>query len=348
MFLVAFLISTFFSLIATLVVRKVAVAFSILDTPKNDRKIHMKPTPLLGGLGIFVAFCLSIVTVSYISHRLNFDSMSVFDLLGVMMGGLVLVVGGVLDDIYDLPPTRQIIFPIIATLITIALGVSASSITNPFGGTLYFGGVIGALITFAWLMGMMYTTKYLDGIDGLVSGLVVVASSIMFFVSLDITLKQEYIAVLALVIAGIFCGFWFFNFNPASIFLGESGSLLAGYLIGVLAILSGTKIATALLVFGIPILDVVWVITRRLKSRASIFKGDKMHLHHRLLAVGFSSRQVALLMYAVCLLFGSTSLFLQTQYKLYVLMLLVLFMIALAFGLIFQYNKSHDKKIHHS
>ncbi len=355
-FILAFSIACVVSVIATALVRIFALKKGIVDAPTQSRKIHKKPIPLLGGVGVYVSVVVVMLGYAFFTDHLVTGYLLFKHVIGVIVGGGVLMLGGYFDDRYNLPPKTQILFPLMAVLVVLVSGIGITALSNPFfGGTIYFdqlkfevvrfGGmpyfisIFSDLLTFAWLMGMMYTTKYLDGLDGLVGGVSLIAASVIFFVSQDLTLQQDYMALMAIIFAGALVGFLFFNFNPASIFLGEGGSLFAGFMIGVMAIMSGSKIATALLVFGIPIFDTAWVIARRLFTGKKITQGDKQHLHHRLLDLGLRQRTVALLLYALTAVFGATALFLQTQYKLYVLGLLIVCMILFAFVLVGVYNK---------
>ena len=162
---------------------------------------------------------------------------------------------------------------------------------------------------------MIYTTKFLDGLDGLVSGIGTLGALILFIVSLFWDVPMSATSVLCLILAGALLGFLKYNFYPAKIFLGEAGSTFIGFMLGVLAIISGAKIATALLIMGIPVLDVIWVIIRRLISHKHFYAGDRKHFHFRLLDAGLSHRQAVLFLYALTLIFGSSSLFLQSQDK---------------------------------
>lgn len=342
-----FLISFIISIAATLLIRRYALSRGIVDKPGLERKIHTKEMPLLGGLAIILSFLLVIAGYAVFTDQLITGYFLPMQFIGIVLGSLIVMAGGYLDDRYDLRPAKQILFPAAASILAISLGVRITGITNPFaGGTIHFNFGLGiAIISFIWLMGMMYTTKYLDGLDGLVSGVGLIAALIMFVVAKGPTLMQDNIALLAIILAGSLAGFLIFNFHPASIFLGESGSLFVGFIIGILAIISGSKIATALLVLGIPILDVIWVIGRRWYTGRDLTIGDKMHLHHRLLAVGLSHRDAVLLIYLLTLLFGLTAVFLQTLYKLYVLGALVLFMIFFASFLVYLYNKKKIKNL---
>ena len=228
------------------------------------------------------------------------------------------MIGGFLDDKYSLPAKKQIIFPLLAILVVILGGVEIEKITNPFGGYLNFQEIfwLSPLLILVWLLGMMYTTKLLDGVDGLVTGIGAIGSFIIFLFTLTTQYYQPDIALAALILTGAALGFLIFNFYPAKIFLGEGGSLFFGYALGVLAIISGGKIAIALLIMGIPILDVLWTIMRRLLAGKNPFKfADKKHLHHRLLNLGLSQRQTVFVFYFLASIFGISGLFLQSRGK---------------------------------
>jgi UDP-GlcNAc:undecaprenyl-phosphate GlcNAc-1-phosphate transferase len=189
-----------------------------------------------------------------------------------------------------------------------------------WGGIPYKITLFADLFTFIWLMGMMYTTKFLDGLDGLVSGVTTIGAVMIFFVSLMADVAQPGTAMLAIIFAGACLGFLVWNFNPAKIFLGEGGSLFTGFILGVLSIIAGGKIATTLLIMGLPILDAAIVILRRLFSRPkSLVLADQKHLHFRLLDAGLSQRQAVLSLYFVTLAFGSSTLILKSEEKLFAL-----------------------------
>jgi UDP-GlcNAc:undecaprenyl-phosphate GlcNAc-1-phosphate transferase len=257
---------------------------------------------------------------------------------------LVLIVGGIFDDKYNLRPRLQIVFPILAALIVIIFKIGPTSITNPWGGVinlanLQFASLISLadVLVFVWLMGVMFTTKFLDGLDGLVSGVVGIGALMIGFLSLQDKWLQPEVATLAFVFAGVMLGFLFWNFYPAKIFLGEGGSLFTGFILGSLAIISGGKIATTLLVIGVPMLDVVRVVIMRLKAGRPFYKGDSEHLHFRLLQSGLSQKQTVWLFYIISFLFGITTLFLQSRQKL--MALLFLFVLMLCLGLWFSWKR---------
>jgi UDP-GlcNAc:undecaprenyl-phosphate GlcNAc-1-phosphate transferase len=333
-YILPFTITFAISLFLTWQVRKIATYFAILDKP-GIRKIHHKATPLLGGIAVFLAF---FVALFLFSDRFLAGNLTWSHLIGFFVGGLIIIVGGTLDDKYNLPPKIQIIFPILAIVVLILGGVEIEKITNPLGGVVNLKDFfpLGPILIALWLIGMMYTTKLLDGVDGLVSGVSAIGSLIIFLFTLTTKYYQPDIALAALILAAAALGFLVLNFHPAKIFLGEGGSLFLGYALGVLSIISGSKIAIALLIMGIPILDVLWTIIRRSLSGKNPFRfADKKHLHHRLLSLGLSQKQTVFIFYILSFVFGTSSLFLQSKGKLLALVVLLMLMVGVV--LLFHY-----------
>lgn len=322
-----FILTTALSVIFTVVARRVAVSLNIIDRPDEERKIHKTATSLLGGMAVFLSF---FIVLYFARDKLLIGDLEARHWLGFFIGACFLMLGGFLDDKYNLKPREQIIFPLLAIASVILGGVNIEKITNPFGGFFYPGLFSAALLTI-WLLGMMYTTKLLDGLDGLVSGVAAIGGIIIFLFTMTTKYYQPDIGLAALIFAAACLGFLFFNWHPAKIFLGEGGSLLLGYILGVLAIISGGKIAIALLIMGIPIMDVAWTIIRRILAGKNPFKfPDRKHLHFRLLDLGFGARKTVLIYYAFSSIFGLSALFLQSRGKVFALGILVLIMLAMA------------------
>lgn len=323
-FLLAFILALILTLALVPVLKKIAINNEIVDLPDGVRKIHKKPIPLLGGTAVFIVF---FVVLALFGRQLVLGDLNLSHWLGFFVGSLILIIGGIIDDKYNLSAKKQFIFPILAIIAVLLGGVEIAKLSNPFGGIISVAW-LSPLLIFFWLLGMMYTTKLLDGVDGLVSGVAFIGVVVIFLFTLTSRYYQPDIALASAALAGAILGFLFYNFNPASIFLGEGGSLFLGFALGVLAIISGGKIAIALLVMGIPILDVAWTIFRRLLSGQNPFKSaDRKHLHHRLLALGLSQKQTVLVFYAFSASFGALALFLQSRGKLVALALLVLLML---------------------
>ncbi len=355
-YLILFSLSIIISSFFTLFIKKIALKFNIVDKPLVQRKIHNKNIPLLGGMAIFLSFfILSFLMRDY----LLIGNLKVNNLLGVFFGACFLMFGGFLDDKYTLSPLKQLIFPILAVLSVLIGGVEIEKITNPFGGYIYFNKlnieifqidgvkyyftVFSDLLISIWLILMMYTTKLLDGIDGLVTGVSAIGGIIIFLFTMSTTYYQPDIGMASLIFSGACIGFLIFNWNPATIFLGEGGSLLLGFILGVLAIISGGKIAIALLIMGIPIMDLLWTIIRRLFSGKNPFKSaDRLHLHHRLLDSGIGQKNTVLIFYFFATLFGMSALFLQSTGKILAIFLLLTVMLGLIIGFYFINKKMSD------
>ncbi len=313
-----------------MLVGNIAKSIAAVDLPDQTRKIHSGGTPLLGGLAIFAVFFF----VLFLNQeKILVGNLNISHWLGFFVGACWLMIGGFLDDKYKLKPWQQLVWPILAVISLIVGGVEIEKITNPFGGYINLGWV-SALLIFIWLMGMMYTTKLLDGMDGLVTGTTAIGALIIFLFTMTTRYYQPDIGFAALIFAGACLGFLVFNWHPAKIFLGEGGSLLLGYILGVLAIISGGKIAIALLVMGIPILDLVWTIVRRLIAGKNPLRfADRQHLHFKLYDLGLSQRKTVMSYYFISTIFGLVALFLQSSGKLLAFGILIIVMLFLVMGI---------------
>jgi UDP-GlcNAc:undecaprenyl-phosphate GlcNAc-1-phosphate transferase len=331
--LVAFLAAFIF----TPLVLRFALRFGAVSKP-GGRHIHQAVTPKLGGLAIAMSVLLVVIGVLLTQpNQLQFVGTTVFgidrNLFGVLLGAIILVITGVIDDRYDLNPWLKLLLQAVAAGCVVAFGVNIHWLSNPFGGSNIVLGAATYLLVPAWLLLMINTMNWFDGLDGLTSGLSVIASIAMIFLALDPIVNQPATALLAAIVAGATLGFLPYNWHPAKIFLGDTGSMFLGYMLGVFAIISGAKLATAALVLGIPILDAFWVIGRRLLTGQSPMKADKRHLHHRFLNAGFSQRATVLILYAISILFGMIALTTGTHGKVQALIWLFVVVVVLGIGL---------------
>ncbi len=315
---------------------RIARRTGVLDHPSGEgKKIHRHPIPLLGGLAIFlsIAFVVVLILVQRETDWLTSGLIGYRHYAGFLFGGAVLMVGGFLDDKFNLPPRLAILFPFAAALVAVLFGVGVSKLSNPFGESpIELPVIVSQIITFVWLVIVMYTTKFLDGMDGLATGVSAIGALMMTGLALTLQYFQPDAAVFAAICSGALLGFLVWNFNPAKIFLGEGGSTFVGFTIGTLAVIGGGKVGTALLVLSIPFLDVIWVVLRRtLVEHHSPTKGDRKHLHHRLLDLGMSQRQVVFLYYGIAAVVGLVGLFLQSQQKaiLFAVIAIIMFLSAL-------------------
>lgn len=310
----------------TLLVRKLAFRLGVVDEPRGGRKIHTERTALWGGLATGVTIVFVLLCCLPFADGMELRPAQ---LIGFAIAVIVLMVGGALDDRFDNPPHVQILFPLLASVIIVASGSGIVQVTNPFVA----GGVIplawwrvdfgllhlslpSDLITIGWLMVVTYAMKILDGLDGLVAGLTVISALLIASLAGSDAYFQPLVALIALMIAATHLGFLRFN-RQGSVFLGEAGAEIAGFTLGVLAIISGAKVATAAVALGIPIADIIVVIISRLIRGKNPFQGDSSHLHFRLLKVGFSPRVAVRLIWSVALLFGLVALAVQTKGRIF-------------------------------
>ena len=345
-YILPFILTALLSVILTLVTRRLALKWKLFDYPA-PRKVHQKPIPRLGGVAVFLSFLL--VVLSYLifaPDKLQFVQDKIIgidkNLFGVLLGALILVATGIYDDIKGLKPFPKFILQIIAVLIVALFGIKIWWLSNPFGEKIILGS-FSFIFVILWLLLMINVLNWLDGLDGLSGGVSSIGALILFFLSISPAVNQSATALLCIILVGAVLGFLPFNFNPAKIFLGDSGSMFLGYMLGIFAIISGGKVATALLVLGIPIFDAIWVILRRIWGKKAPWFSDKKHLHHRFLEAGFSQKQAVIILYGISLLFGFWALASQTKGKFLGFLALLVFMIFLSIVLIYL-EKRHEQK----
>lgn len=320
-YILAFFLPFVLSVVLVPLIAKVAKVFKIVDKPDALRKFHKKPTPLLGGLAMFLSFSLFLWL--YILFEDPYNFIPTKQMLGLFLGSVVLMVGGFLDDKYSLPAWVTWFFPFVAVTVVMCFGVGSNFqlLSNPVGDPvalnfLIYGVPVSSVVTWLWLMGMTFTTKLLDGLDGLASSVSLVAGVVLFLLALVPRINQPVIAVLSLFFCGAVAGFLVWNWNPAKVFMGEGGSTWLGFTLGVISVILGGKIATAALVLGVPILDVFQVIVSRVLAGGSPFKSDRRQLHLRLIDAGYSVRAIVAMFVVISGIFGSVAILAQTTTKL--------------------------------
>ncbi len=348
-YLIVFSCSFLISFISVFFVKKLAWRFHVLDKPGFWRKIHSSPMPLMGGLSIFTGFLITSAYLVFFTDYIIGKYIDVSVMIGMWIGGAILMFGGILDDKKNLDPIKQFFFPVISIVIVIFSGIKIAHITNPFGGTIGFDGlpIISIVLTFFWLLGMSYTTKILDGLDGLTTGITLIGAFVIFLISLFFgpAILPE-MGMLSIILAGALFGFLIFNWHKASIFLGEGGSLFCGFMLGVLAIITDGKIAITLLIMGVPIIDLLLVIVRRFIRKESAFShSDKKHLHFQLLEIGLSHRFAVLFLYFLTIIFGVTGLFLNSIGRLAAFAILSLSVLVIVVSVYFLYKRKSSEKL---
>lgn len=334
------IITALISFISTPLVKKLAIKVNAIDVPKDERRIHNKPIPVMGGLAIYFAFVLGVILYNGILTKSQ---------LGIIIGATIIVIGGVLDDVKDLKPKYKIIIQVIAAICILQSGIRISIVTNPFREFYPYLSVgwIHIPITIIWIVGVTNAFNLIDGLDGLAAGIAFISCVTLMIVSL-INGRLE-AAFLTAVLSGAILGFIPYNFNPASIFMGDTGSQLLGFLLAAISIEGAIKSATAfviavpILAFGLPIYDTLFAMIRRKVNGKSMMAADKGHLHHRLLNMGMSQKQAVIIMYLISAALGGIAIIAmkisnERAYFLLALVMVILVITAWKYG-IFQHKE---------
>jgi UDP-GlcNAc:undecaprenyl-phosphate GlcNAc-1-phosphate transferase len=281
----------------------------------GGRRRHRGRIPKLGGLAIVAAWLVGVALTYWLLPPA--DPRDALRLRGVVLGSLVVVIGGLLDDRYDLPPGAQLLIQLLGALIAILHLIFIEVFTNPLpsdalwaaillfrveGDLVWLWRPLALLFTTFWVVGMINAVNFLDGLDGLAAGVCLIAAA--FFAFHSYRLEQETVPLFPLALAGALLGFLPFNFSPARIFLGSAGAYFLGYQMATLSILAPAKLSTALLVLAVPIIDVAWQIVSRIRRGQHPMRGDRGHLHFRLSDRGLPTPWIVLGYYSVAILFG--------------------------------------------
>ena len=286
------LLALIISLLLVPFVAKLAIKIGAVDKP-NERKVHTKIMPRMGGLAIYLSFFI----VLFLSHDMAKQH------IGLLIGCTVLVLVGIIDDKTDMPAKIKLLGQILAACIVVVSGVRVEFMTNFILGGVFPLYIFSVPFTVLWIVAITNAVNLIDGLDGLAAGTSIIAAATMAISGY--ATGQTEMASMALILIGASLGFLKYNFHPAKIFMGDTGSMFLGYNLSVLAIMGFTKsftvlsLVTPILVLAIPILDTLFAIIRRKMNNKPIFKPDKNHLHHCLLNYGFSHRNTVLIIYAV-------------------------------------------------
>ena len=300
------------SVIATPLAREIARKLGVVDHPDGLRKIHRVPIPMAGGYAILLAFVVPLAWIFYTSPAGSVIPPKASGKITVLLSGaLVALVMGALDDIYDLRPRWKILGQTVAASVVYFGGVRISGISNPFGGRIVLG-LFSFPVTVFWFLGCMNAINLLDGLDGLAAGVAFFA--VLTGVIVAVGSGNVVAVILCLCLLGAIAGFLVYNFNPASVFLGDAGSMLLGFMVAALGLFGSSKAGTTVgllipfLALGLPVFDTAVSILRRWSERAPVAVADKGHVHHVLLRMGMSQRTAVLVLYGICILFGCTAL----------------------------------------
>ncbi|MGE5615262.1 MAG: MraY family glycosyltransferase [Bacillota bacterium] len=342
-YIITFTLAFIIAFLATPIARKIAFKFGIIDIPKDDRRMHNKPIALLGGLAIVIGFAVSLVFDLATSSNI----VATFkEFKGLIAGIAIIVFMGILDDKKNLRPRTKLAFQLAAAIAVVLISDTKISIlTNPFGKPYYIrlSPVVSYPLTVLWIVGITNAINLIDGLDGLAAGVSSISSLSLFFISMlrgDLVSPQiaVYTALITAALSGATLGFLPFNFNPAKIFMGETGAAFLGFTLGVISIQGVMKsyaaisIAIPLLVLGLPLIDTLFAIIRRIANHKSIAQADRRHFHHRLMDMGLSQRQSVLIMYIVSGTLGLCAIVLADRGALSAIILLLSVAIFVAGG----------------
>lgn len=299
-----FLGSALLALVLTPLVRRLALRIGSVDHP-DSRRVNVAPVPRGGGVAVAAAFLLVAGVAMEANSVLDLVpvpfSLTPPELAALLAGGALAAVLGVLDDAFQLRARWQLAGQLLLSAVAVVAGITVTVVNNPFGpGNIELAGPFAAGFSVLWITGMINSINFIDGLDGLSSGIAFIAAVTLGLISLTPSIGQPFVALLCFALAGALLGFLRWNFHPASVFIGTSGVMFVGYTLAVLAILGSAKVAIALLVLAVPIIDTFWIIVRRLATGRSPFTPDRGHIHHRLLDLGLSQTQTVLLIYAIC------------------------------------------------
>lgn len=330
------LFSFLFSLVGVLLALKYFPKLKLMDRPKKYG-LNRSPIPYYGGVVIYVAFLIALLIFVPLSLHVIY----------LLVAATVVVIVGFLDDYFSLSPVVRLFVQIACGLGVAISGVYVLSISSPFGGVikldsyfLYGLPVLSVLFTVLWVVLITNSMNFLDGVGGLSSGVSCIAFLTLFFLSIRPDLHvnlaaQQVVATISLILAFVTMAFVLFDFPKPTILMGDTGSTFLGFMLAALSLFSGGKVATAFIVLGIPILDALWVVLRRLFEGKKPWQGDLKHLHHRLLSLGLPEATVLIVIYTISLVFGVLAVFSSnSKQKFSVIIGLFVLMLVMVIGLV--------------
>lgn len=327
--LLAFLAAGAVSFASTPLVRMLAEKIGAIDVPRDARRMHKKPIPRLGGLAIFFGFLFAILLFGRIDHQTR----------GILLGAVIIVVLGVIDDSHPLGPKLKFAVQVAAALMPVLHGVVIERFSNPniFSDNPYINlGVLSIPLTIVWIVGITNAVNLIDGLDGLAIGVSSIACFSLFAIA--VMVSEPFVAIIMAALAGACIGFMPYNLNPARMFMGDTGATFLGYMLAVVSIQGLFKFyavvsfAVPFLILGLPIFDTLYAIVRRLRHGQNPMKPDRGHVHHRLIDMGFSQKQSVAILYAMSGILGLSAVVLTTSGELKAMLLLIAVIVAAMIG----------------
>ena len=336
----AFLVSGVLSFILTPVAKRVAHKIGAIDVPKDERRMHKEPIPRLGGLAVFFAFLVAVILLVPIDLELQ----------GILLGSVVIVVLGVIDDSVSLPAIVKLFVQIAAALVVVLHGVRIDVLSNVnlFSNNAYLSlGMWSAPVTVIWIVAITNAVNLIDGLDGLSVGVCTIASISLLLISAIVS--EFTIVVIMAALAGACIGFLPYNMNPAKIFVGDTGATFLGFILATMSIQGMFKtyailsFAAPFLVLGLPIFDTAFAICRRLLHGQSPMQADRGHIHHRLIDVGFNQKQTVLILYLISGILGISAVLLTSSGAVRALLFVVAVLVAAIIGIrIYKHFVKHE------
>jgi len=312
---------------------------------RRQNEVDQRGVSKLGGLALFLSFTITVLLAQHLPVP-RLDPYEVVRLTGLLLGGGVIFLFGLLDDIFQFRATTLFVGQSLSAAVAIAFQIFIEFFNNPITGqqTEPWAHVVTVTLSYFWLVGMMNTVNFLDGLDGLAAGVAFIAGTMLFINSaLRVEPPQTSVSLLMLALMGSSLGFLLYNFYPAQIIMG-GGAFYLGYLLGTLSIIGGAKMASILLVMGLPLLDVAWQVVNRLRQGRNPFVGDRGHVHFRLLDIGFSQRQIVVGYYLFCALFGVLTLVTESQLFKFLALGVMLVLVIIGFGLLTRTRQAGSSK----
>lgn len=344
-FIIVFGLSLSITLILTPLADYLGHRFKVITVP-GGRRVNegdKRQVSKLGGLALYGGFMLTVMVAQFLPVP-RMDPYEIVRLAGLIIGGTLIFAAGVLDDIFEFSALPQFLAQFAAAAVAIIFQIFIEYVNNPLSGqqTEPWPYIVTVTLSFFWLVGMMNTVNWLDGLDGLAAGVAFIAGAMLFVNSaFRVEPAQTSVSLLPLALMGTALGFVLYNFYPARIFMG-GGAPFLGFILGTLSIIGGAKMATILLVMGLPLVDAVWQVIQRLRRGRNPFMGDRGHIHFRLLDMGFSQRQIVLVYYCFCAFFGILTLVTTSQLFKFIAMGVMLTLVLTGLFILSRFNQARS------
>ena len=338
--LLAMGLAAFIAYIATPFVKELAVKIGAVDVPKDNRRMHKVPIPRMGGLAIVIAFLLCALLFVKLDAQMR----------GVLLGAVIILVVGVLDDCLTLRAMPKFLAQIVSALIVYASGCEIRYVSNPFSAGLIDLGVFSGFVTVIWIVMMTNAVNFIDGLDGLAVGVSGISTATMLVIAM--LMGEEGVAVILAALLGACLGFLPYNFNPAQIFMGDTGSTFLGFVLASMSIQGLFKMYAVIsflvpfLILGVPFFDITFAVIRRLAKHQNPMTADRGHIHHRLIDMGLSQKQSVAIVYMLTGILGLAAVLLanSTGVKTFILFAAVCVVAIVGFAVIFGPHRRPNRK----